>query len=187
MNFVNTLKAIEEVKNVKNVNRKLPKNLGPIEDIKQTEKELKAEAKSIAAKINTSKEMRKQAAAEAWKAKMKAKRAELKAAKALENKPIVETMLVPVKNSDAQNMVAACAKHVDSIVSDVYCLLKVIRDDGMILKVVRKGAVWYLVKSYDNIFGTNTDIISEHENSGLASRALAKKLQDLGCLLQTGW
>jgi hypothetical protein len=181
---MNMKKETTTVKNVKNVNRKLPENLGPMEDIRLTEKELKVEAKSIAAKINTSKEMRKQAAAEAWKAKMKAKRDELKAAKALENKPIAETIAVPVKKSDAKQVESTVAP-VNS--SEVYCLLKVIRDDGMILKVVRKGAVWYLVKSYDNIFGTNTDIISEHENSGLASRALAKKLQDLGCLLQTGW
>jgi seryl-tRNA synthetase len=181
MNFVNTLKAIEEVKNVKNVNRKLPKNLGPIEDIKQTEKELKAELKAIAKKVATSKQMKKEAASDAWKAKMKTKRAEMKAAKALENKPIVETMLVPVKNSDAQNMVAACAKHVDSIVSDVYCLLKVIRDNGVTLKVLRKDNVWYLVSQYKNVFGTQTDIISEHDDGGLASRALAKRLHDLSC------
>jgi hypothetical protein len=175
----------KETTTVKNVNRKLPRaqqsTLEVMEDIRMTEKELKAEAKSIAAKINTSKEMRKQAAAEAWNAKMKAKRAELKAAKALENKPIVETMLVPVKKSDAQNMVAACAKHVDSIVSDVYCLLKVIRDNGVTLKVLRKDNVWYLVSQYKNVFGTQTDIISEHDNGGLASRALAKRLHDLSC------
>jgi seryl-tRNA synthetase len=181
MNFVNTLEAIEEVKNVKNVNRKLPKNLGPIEDIKQTEKELKAELKAIAKKVATSKQMKKEAASDAWKAKMKAKRTEMKAAKALENKPIVETMLVPVKKSDAQNMVAACANHVDSIVSDVYCFLKVIRDNGVTLKVLRKDNVWYLVSQYENVFGTQTDIISEHDDSGLASRALAKRLHDLAC------
>lgn len=173
-------KETTTVKNVKNVNRKLPENLGPMEDIRMTEKELKAEAKSIAAKINTSKEMRKKAAAEAWKAKMKAKRAELKAAKQinenLKAETVAETMLVPANKSDD--------KKVDSIVapansSDVYCLLKVVRDDGVTLKVLRKDNVWYLVSQSKNVFGTNIDIISEHSDSGLASRALAKKLQDL--------
>lgn len=184
----------KETSTVKNVNRNLPDAFAGFDEIKEskksktptatrevlddlalTEKELKAQLKAIAKKVDTSKEMRKQAAAEAWKAKQKAKRAELKAAKALEKTPIVETMLVPVKNSDD--------KKVDSTVvpvnsSDIYCLLKVIRDDGITFKVVRKDNVWYLISQSKNVFGINIDIISEHSDSGLASRALAKKLHD---------
>jgi Skp family chaperone for outer membrane proteins len=149
-------------KEIKVIDRNLPAELEGI-DAKDEEKKLKAELKSIADKVDTVKRLKRAAAHEAWKLKQKAKREALK----LEKQKAPEVV---------EPNIDTVVKQVESLAADIYCLLKVVRDGGSVLKVIRKDKVWYLVSQSKNVFGTNTDIISEHADSGLAAQALAKHL-----------
>jgi hypothetical protein len=169
-----------------------------MENQTQSAKELKAELKSIAAKIATAKQERRKLAHQEYKKKQAEAKAAIAAnadeSKVVETeKTVFEAAIANVKdvatkaNAKAAKTVASSPETVQSvkdaseIKDDTHCIMSVLLENKTKLKVIRKNGIFYLVNQFTNVFGVNTNIISEHADKGLAVRALATKLNDYAC------
>jgi len=156
-----------------------------MENQTQSAKELKAELKSIASKIATVKKQaeaktdtvitaNENVAPESEKAVFEAAIADVKDVATKANAKAVKAAKTVVSSPETVQ-VSSEAK------DDTYCVMSVLLENKTKLKVIRKNGIFYLVNQSTNVFGINTDIISEHADKALAVRALAKKLSDWAC------
>ena len=174
-----------------------------MENQTQSAKELKAELKSIAAKIATAKQERRKLAHQEYKKKQaEAKAANADGSKVVETeKTVFEAAIANVKdvatkaNAKAVKAAKTVARSPETVqaakdildavkagadtTEDMYCVMSVLLVDKKTkMKVIRKNGIFYLVNQSTNVFGVNTDIISEHADKSLAVKALATKLND---------
>jgi DNA repair exonuclease SbcCD ATPase subunit len=177
-----------------------------MENQTQSAKELKAELKSIASKIATVKKDRRRLAHQEYKKKQAEAKAAIAAnadeSKVVETeKTVFEAAIANVKdvaakaNAKAVKAAKTVAKSPETVqaakdildavkagadtTEDMYCVMSVLLVDKKTkMKVIRKNGIFYLVNQSTNVFGVNTDIISEHADKSLAVKALATKLND---------